>query len=65
MAENSPKGKKTLWKMRSFSLFLTVFSKDSFRSQVKTRASFGKGQRFSSTHSHTMTLFDAPGKQVF
>ena len=65
MEESSPNGLKTLGEMRNYLLqvispFSTVFSKDLLQTN-KNQGLFGKGL----THSHTMTPFDAPGKQPF
>ena len=49
MAEDSPKGQKTLWEKEellitsNFSFFSAVFSKELYCRHVKTRACFGKG----------------------
>ena len=47
--------------LRAISPFPTVFSKDLYCRHIKTRACLENGL----THSHTMTPFDAPGKQAF
>ena len=59
------KGRKHCGKRRNCSLwaispFSTLFSKDLLQAH-KNQGLFGKGI----THSHTITPFDAPGKQAF